>query len=166
MISEDNCSANQVDPDQMCRTSFGDDSTGPLALPCSRDEALVDNGAATPKPRLSPVEMRTPTAAGGLLPAGTASTVMRIIVPRPFFSWSLGETKKITSRANNQLASIYRWRVIQMKSKQTVACSILAVLQVVYARARFWERGARYFVGRFLTGPRMVPKAGAFLVYA
>ena len=86
VISGDNCSANQVDPDQMCRTSFGDDSTGPLALPCSRDEALVDNDAATPKPCLSPVDLRTPTAAGGLLPTGTASTVIRTIIPRPFFS--------------------------------------------------------------------------------
>ena len=34
------CSANQVDPDPMCLTSFGDDSTGPPALPCSRDDAL------------------------------------------------------------------------------------------------------------------------------
>ena len=42
----ENCSANQVDPDPMCLTSFGDDSTGPLALPSSMDDTLVDNGAA------------------------------------------------------------------------------------------------------------------------
>ena len=41
-------------------------------------------------------------------------------------------------------------------------CSILAVLQIVYAPARFWERGARYFVGRFSFGRRMVPEARAF----
>ena len=34
VISGNNCSANQVDPDQICLTSFGDDSTGPPALPC------------------------------------------------------------------------------------------------------------------------------------
>ena len=45
----DRCSANQVNPDPMCLPSFGDGSTGPLALPCSRNEALVDKGAAAPK---------------------------------------------------------------------------------------------------------------------
>ena len=48
VISGDNSSA-QVNPDPMCLTSFGDDFTGPPALPCSRDDALVDKGAAAPK---------------------------------------------------------------------------------------------------------------------
>ena len=43
------CSANRVDPDSMYSTSFDGDSTGHPALPCSRDGALVGNGAATPK---------------------------------------------------------------------------------------------------------------------
>ena len=79
----DSCSANQVDLDSMCLTSFGDDSTGPPALPCSRDDALVGIGAAVPKSCLTPLEMRTPTAAGGSLPAGKASTVTRIIYYQP-----------------------------------------------------------------------------------
>ena len=65
--SGDNSSA-QIDPDTMCLASFGDDSTGPPALPCFRNDALVDKGAVAPKPCLSPVEIRTLTAAGGLLP--------------------------------------------------------------------------------------------------
>ena len=32
----DSCSTNRVNPDPMCSTSFGDDCTGPPALPCSR----------------------------------------------------------------------------------------------------------------------------------
>ena len=36
----DSCSANWVDPDPMCSTSFGGDSTGPPALPCSGGDAL------------------------------------------------------------------------------------------------------------------------------
>ena len=102
----DSCSANQVDPDPMCLTSFGDDSIGPLALPCCKDGALVDKCAAVPKPCISPVEMRTPTVAGGLPPAGTASTAMKTIFSRPCFSWSLGEIKKRTSRINIQLAHL------------------------------------------------------------
>ena len=66
-------SSVQVDPDPMCLTSFGDDFNRPLALP-HRDDALADKGAAAPKPCLSSLEMPTLTAAGGLLPAGTASS--------------------------------------------------------------------------------------------
>ena len=33
-IHEDSCSANQVNPDPICSTSFGYDCTGPPALPC------------------------------------------------------------------------------------------------------------------------------------
>ena len=40
---------------------------------CS-DDALVDEGAEAPKPRLSPVKMRPSTSAGGFLHAGSAST--------------------------------------------------------------------------------------------
>ena len=70
VISGDNSFA-QVDPDPICLTIFGDDTTEPLALP-RRDGVLVDKGTAVPKPCLSPVEMRTLTATGGLLSAGTA----------------------------------------------------------------------------------------------
>ena len=70
----DSCSVNQVDPDQTCLTSFGYYSTGLPALLCSWDDDLVGNGATAPKPFLSALEMRTPTAPGGLLPTGTAST--------------------------------------------------------------------------------------------
>ena len=35
----DSCSANQVDPDPTCPTSFGYYSTGPPAFLCSRDDA-------------------------------------------------------------------------------------------------------------------------------
>ena len=49
LISWDN-SFTQVDTDPICLTSFGDDSTRPSALPCLRDDALVDEGAAARKP--------------------------------------------------------------------------------------------------------------------
>ena len=103
----------------MCLISFGDDSTEPSALPC-RDDAMVDKDAEAPKLCLSPVEIRTPTAAGGLFPAGTASTAMRTIFFRPLPSWALGEeTNERTNRANfNQLAPACWKRVIQTKSRQ------------------------------------------------
>ena len=85
----DSCSANQVDPDPMCLTSFGDDSTVPPALPCSRDDALVGNGAAAPKSCLSLAEIRTLTAAGGLLHAGTTSTATRTTFDQPSLWFSV-----------------------------------------------------------------------------
>ena len=73
----DSCSADWVDPDPMCSTSFGDDCIGPPAPPCSGENTLVDNCAATPKSCLPSLEMRSPTAAGGLLPTGEASTATK-----------------------------------------------------------------------------------------
>ena len=69
--------AKRVDADPpMWLTSFGDGSTEPPALPCKYND-MIDEGAAAPKPCLSPVEMRTPTVAGGLLPTGTTSTAIK-----------------------------------------------------------------------------------------
>ena len=47
------------------------------------DDVLVAKAAAAPKPRLSPVEMRTLTVAGGLIPANKASIATRIIYYQP-----------------------------------------------------------------------------------
>ena len=76
-MHRDSCSANQVDPDPTCSTSFCDDCTGPPTLPCSREDAPVDNGAAAPKPCPPPLEMRTTTTAGGLLPTAETSTATK-----------------------------------------------------------------------------------------
>ena len=115
----DTCSTKKIDPDLICLTSFGDDSTEPPALSYCRNDALLDKGAVAPKPFLSLLaEMRTLTVTSGLLPVGTVSTAMMTIFPRPLFSWSLGEeTKKSNSRKNNQPAPPCWWRVIQMKSR-------------------------------------------------
>ena len=144
----DSCSAKRFQADPTSSVSFCDDSTGPPALPCTKDDALVDNGAAVPKPCRSPVEMPTPTAAGGLLPAGTLSRAMRTIFPRPRFSWSLRETKKHTSRINYKLAPSWR-RVLQTKSRHTLvfdpggstshlrACQLLGAWRVLLCRELF-----------------------------
>ena len=70
----------------MISTSFGNIAE-PSALPVCRDDALVDKGAEGTKLCLSPVEMRTLTAAGEILPAGTASTTLRTIFPLPPPLW-------------------------------------------------------------------------------
>ena len=65
----DSVSANRVQAGpKTISISFGVKAEPP-ALPC-RDDLLVENGAAAPKSCLSPLERRSPTAAGGLLPTG------------------------------------------------------------------------------------------------
>ena len=103
-ISGDSSSA-QVDPDPMCLTSFGDDSTELSALLCCRDNVMVDKGTAVPKPCLSPIEMHTLTAAGGLFLAGTASTATRNIFHQPPL-W-LYPTEGINSRTSIQYPTTY-----------------------------------------------------------
>ena len=75
-------SLRRVDVGPTSLTSFGiiDEPPAPEKL---IGNALVGKGAEAPKPCLSPIEMGTPTAAGGLLPVGTASTATKTTFPPP-----------------------------------------------------------------------------------
>ena len=64
----DSCSAKRVQADPTSWTRFGMKAE-PTALP-RWDDDLVSIYTAVPRPCLSLVEMRTLTAAGGLLPTG------------------------------------------------------------------------------------------------
>ena len=78
----DSCSATRIDPGPKTNsTSFGMKAVPP-ALSC-RDDVLVENGDASPKSCLPYLEMRSPSAAGGLLPTGKASTATKITFNRP-----------------------------------------------------------------------------------
>ena len=93
----------------------------PLAL-SRRGNVLVDKGAATSKPSLSPVEMRTLIAAGDLLSAGTASTATRVIFYQlPLRFWP---TEGTNSRTPNQYAryysSFWKMKVLEVKPRQTL----------------------------------------------
>ena len=70
-----NESAKRVQASPTSSTSFGVQAEPPALS--RRDSVLVNNGAATPKACLSPLEMRTPTVSGGLLPVGKVSTTTR-----------------------------------------------------------------------------------------
>ena len=81
-MHDDSCSVTWVDPGPKTNsTSFGLRTESP-ALPC-RDDALVENGAVSPKSCLPSLEMRSPTAAGGLLPTGEASIAARTTYNQP-----------------------------------------------------------------------------------
>ena len=72
-VNEDSLSEKGIQDGLKSSTTFGQ-KLEPTTLPC-RDDVVVNNGAAAPKLCLSPLEMRSPTAAGGLLPTGkTIST--------------------------------------------------------------------------------------------
>ena len=128
-IHGDSFSANRVDSNPESSTSFGGDFIGPPSLPCSKDKALVGNGAAAPKSCLSPLEMRSPTAAGGLLSTGKTSTAtMTILHQLPLWfcpaegtnlraSIQYASYKSIFWRINNQEAPFWP-RVIETKSGQ------------------------------------------------
>ena len=113
-------------------TSFGGDSTGHPTLLCSRDDALVGNGAAALKSCISPLEVRSPSAAGSLLPTGKASSTTNIIFCQPRLRFCpIEETD--SERTSTQYALYYNssfcwnqlpapsWRrVSQNKSRQTL----------------------------------------------
>ena len=77
----DSCTAQRVQDRPKISTCFGVMAES-LALPC-RDDAGVKNSAASPKLCLPSLEMRSPTAAVGLLPTGEASTATKITFNQP-----------------------------------------------------------------------------------
>ena len=71
----DSCSEKRAQAGPTCSIIFGVQAEPP-ALPC-RDDVLFENGAVAPKLCILLLEMRTPTAAGGLLPTDNSSTATR-----------------------------------------------------------------------------------------
>ena len=111
----DSCYAKRVQAGPTSSTSFGKKDKPPT-LPC-RNDVLVDNGAAAPKSCLSPLEMRTLTAAGGLLPTGKVSTATMAIFQQLPLWFCL--TKEIKSRGSNQYAMGYNnfWKLKVLETK-------------------------------------------------
>ena len=109
----DSCSAKKA---QAGPTSFGVKAEPP-AIP-RRDDVLVDNGAAVPKSCVSPLEIHTPTAAGGLLLASKPSTTTKITYNQP--RHRICPTKETNSkRTSVQYASYYSsfWRNNQLAAR-------------------------------------------------
>ena len=77
----DSCTAQKVQDGPKTSTSF-DVKAEPPALPC-RDGVLVEDGAAAPKSYLPSLEMRLPSATGGLLPAGKTPTATETTSKEP-----------------------------------------------------------------------------------
>ena len=122
----DSFSANRVDHS----INFGVKAEPP-ALPC-RDDVLVKNGAAAPKSCRSPLEMRSPIAADGLIPAGKASTTTRITFYQPhlrFYPTEETNSEKTSTQYALYYNSSFWWnqlpapswrRVIRTKSRKNL----------------------------------------------
>ena len=108
----------------------------PPDLPC-REGVLIEDGATTPKLCLPSLEMRSPTAAGGLVPTGEASTASETTSNEPLLrfyeteemnpeedskmknSWTLTLYASYDSSSFwRLLAAPYCYRVVETKSMQ------------------------------------------------
>ena len=143
----DSCTAKRVQAGPTTSTSFGVKAKS-LALPCRDD--LVENGDAASKSCLSILEMRTPTAAGGLSLAGEASTTTRIAFYQSHLRFCPTEETN-SEKASTQYALYHRvsggtsfvsppGAGLYKKNQGKLWYSIQAVLKAVSAPARFWER--------------------------
>ena len=129
----DRCTAHKVQNGTKTSTSFGVKAE-PSDLPC-REDVLVENGAASPKSCLPSLEMRSPSAAGGLLPAGDTSTATRTTSNKsPLRLYAIEETNSKEKKLRTSIPSTWNdssfWkllvapscrRVIETKSGQNRA---------------------------------------------
>ena len=127
VLHEDSCTVQRVQDGPKISTCLGVMDELPALL--YRDDVVVENGAAAPKSCLPSLEMRSPTAAGGLLPTGEASIATRTTFNQPPFR--LYPTKETNSkktstpyvlydssffRKNNLPSAPSCWRVVETKS--------------------------------------------------
>ena len=86
----DSCTAEQkVQGGPKTSITFGVEAEPP-DLPC-REDVLVEEGATSPESCLPSLEMRSPTAAGGLVPTGEASTAMETTSNEPLLRFYASE---------------------------------------------------------------------------
>ena len=96
-------SARQVEPGPTNSTSFGMKAEPPALIPC-RDVSVVECGAAAFKSCLSSMEMRTSTAAGGLVSTGDTSKASETTLDEPPLRFCLTEEPDL--KAENSRTSI------------------------------------------------------------
>ena len=169
-------SACRIDPGpETNSTSFGMKAEPP-ALP-GRDDVVVESGDAGLKSCLPSLEMRSPTAAGGLLPTGKTSTATKITFNKPPLRfYSIEETNpKETSLwtsvpsawydssfwRNKLLAAPSCRRVVETKAMQNRTFDP-GGSQGRFRACPFWDRGARCFVVRLCMLERLDEAAALF----
>ena len=93
-------SARRVEPGPTTNsTSFGVEAEPP-ALPC-RDDVVVESGPVASESRLPSMEMRSSTAAGGLVPTGKASNASETTSNEPLLRFY--ETEEMNSEGDSKM---------------------------------------------------------------
>ena len=173
----DSCTAQKVQDGPKTSISFGVKAEPPH-LPC-REDVLVEDGAAAPKSCLPSLEMRTTTAASGLVTTGKTSTatettsnepLLRLYSaeetnfkksPNPYASYDSSVFKK-----SNLPAAPHCRRAVETKPRQNRtfdsgssqghfhACPFWGIVARVglwlgYACWSSWSRAAAFFRRRF-----------------
>ena len=148
---------------------------GPPALPC-RDDVVVESGPAASESCLPSMEMRSSTAAGGLVPTGEASTVSETTLNEPplrFCPTEETDLERIVRRLrlhtpHSKAAAfsggcylLHTAGVSLTQNPGKVGPLMQAVLDVASAPARFWDRGTRWFVAR-IYGLRQLERSFRF----
>ena len=169
----DSCTAQKVQDGPKASSSFGVKAEPP-ALPC-RDDVLVEDGAAAPKSCLPSLEMRSPSAAGGLLPAGKTSTATEATSKEPLLRfYATEETIQrreyyglqfhpplTTAASGNCLLPPTAGESLRQNPGK-IGRLIKAVCKVILAPARFWDRGARWFMVRLCMLDQLVTSCSIF----
>ena len=119
----DSCTAQKVQDGPKTSTSFGVKAEPP-DFPC-REDVLVEDGAAAPKSCLPFLEMRSRTAAGGLVPTGETSTATNTTYnKKPLRLYATEETNpKEKNPRTSTLSALYEssfWKLLAALSCRKV----------------------------------------------
>ena len=111
----DSCTSQRVQDGTKTSTSFCVKAEPP-DLPC-REDVLVENGAASPKSCRPSLEMRSPSAAGGLLPAADTSTATRTTSNKlPLRLYAIEETNSKENKIRTSMPSTWNdssfWKLL------------------------------------------------------
>ena len=96
-------SARRIEPGPTTNSTSSGVKAEPPALPC-RDDVVVESGPAVSESYLPSMEMRSSTAAGGLVPTGDASKASETTLNAPPLQFCL--TEETDLKANNPWTSV------------------------------------------------------------
>ena len=149
----------------------GQTSRSPL-----QGDIVVECGDAASESCLPSLDMRSSTAAGGLVPTGKASTAKKTNFNQLPLRFCLTEEmdlepnckKTSTPYASIDSSSVWRllaapycWRVVDTNPGK-IGLLTQAVHEVTSAPARFWDRGASWFVARSYGLGQLVKSCSVF----
>ena len=178
----DGFSARRVEPGPNNNsTSFGVKAEPP-AFPCRGDVVMVEWGDAASESCLPSLEMRSSTAAGGLVPTGEASKAKETNFNQPPLRLcSTEETDHLEAKCKIHGLQFHPPHTTAAASSRRETCLLLptaggsltqnlgkiglliqAVHKVTSAPAHVWDRGARWFVARLYELAQLVTSCSVF----